>query len=141
MSFCNGKLYVAFAQADRGIVVAWNWNGTRFGNSVKYLDTAIQPTFDYFSAPALACWKPATGSFNDQFRLWIAFTGTDQKLYYGYHNDTDANGQRINFHHNVPNQTSVRSTAMSVQGGTLRIGWVGVSNKHIYFQSTNDAST
>jgi hypothetical protein len=148
MSFCNGKLYVAFAQADREIVVLWNWNGTLFNGHVKYADTAMQPTFDYFSAPALACWKPASGTWADKTRLWIAFTGTDKKLYYGFHEDTDVNGQRIEpyvnngFHHlSMPNETSVRSPAMSVQSQTLRFGWIGINNNYINFQSTTDATT
>src|SRR5262245_36797205 len=95
MSFCNGQLYVAFTQADRRIVVLWNWNGTVFTGHVKYLDTSIEPQAGYYAAPALACWKPASGTWSDRTRLWIAFTGTDKKLYYGFHEDSDVNDQRI----------------------------------------------
>ncbi len=142
MSFCNGKLYVAFAQADQRIVVAWNWNGTLFANSVKYMDTAFHTT-GYYSAPALACWKPASGPYSDQTRLWIAQTGTNQKLYYGFLTDSDVNNQWMNPspHPSMPNQSSVKSPALSVQSQTLRYGWVGPSTKHFGFQSTTNAST
>lgn len=142
ISYCNGQVYVGWTDASDDINISWGSTGGAFSNTVHYIDTVYNIVgTSQFTAPALACWRAASGQFSDQTRLWIAFTGTDKKLYYGYFNGTGDNGGRINYHQTVPNQASVFSPALSVQGTTLRIGWVGVNNRYLNFESTNDAAT
>jgi hypothetical protein len=143
MSFCNGQTYVAWTEANSQISVAWGWNGSNFTGKVKYLDMSYEDlTNGIYTAPALTCWKAAFGQFHDHPRLWISFTGTDQKLYYGYFNGPGDDGGRINYHLTVPGEKTKVSTALTIgPGGGMRIGWVGLTNEFLYFEGTNDGGT
>lgn len=146
-AFCNGHLYTGWAGTDGHINVAWDFNGSGFNGKVAYADTAFEnrnntPTI--YTRPALACWQRP----GDIMRLWIFFTGTNDKLYLGYYEPGDENQEfeTIHTHYGngdhiqVPNQSSQRSPALAPYGGTLRIGWVGVNNGYLNFESTTDGA-
>lgn len=142
MSFCNGQVYVAWTGADDKIRVGWGSTGEGFAHIVTYTDTAYySQSNSIYTSPALECWRPASGTYSDKTRLWIAFTGTNNVLYVGYVNGTTDNGHPINGHWVVSNQmggyqTSNRSPVLAagtgtVQSGTMRIGWVGINNQYL----------
>jgi len=143
MSFCNNQLYAAWTGLDDHINVGWGSTGLGFSNVVTYSDTAYAYS-NIYTSPALACWQAASGTWSDKPRLWITFTGANEVIYLGYFNGTGDNGQRLNLHvpvvdQNGKSQTSNFSPVMSVQGGTLRIGWTGVSNGYLNYGLTVNA--
>jgi len=148
-AFCNGHLYTAWTGADDHVNVAWDFYSNPFGSGfsgkVTYADTAYNllvpaPGTNIYTRPALACWQ-ASG---DTTRLWIFFTGTNQRLYLGYYEPGDENQQSktvsIHLHTEVPNQSSNRSPALAPQGSTLRVGWVGDGNGYLNFESTTNGA-
>lgn len=147
-AYCNGHLYTGWTGGDDHVNVAWDFNGSGFSGQVTYSDTtyynhATNPTT--YTRPILACWNPSSGPYAGTTRLWILFTGTNKVLYLGYFDPSDVNHGfetiPIHVHTGVPNQTSVLSPAMATQGGTLRIGWVGVGNGYLNFESTTNGTT
>jgi hypothetical protein len=151
MSYCQNTLYIAWTQANQEIGIGWGTPGEQFSHWVIYQDTAFEDGNDgHYAAPAIGCWKSSTGDPNvDQTRLWIAFTGTNRKLYYGYFLSTDEDAPQgtldIHWHKTLKNGTTEQmspfSTAMSVQGATLRIGWVNPGSHNMHFASTTNALT
>jgi hypothetical protein len=150
MSNCNGHMYVAWAGSNDEINVAWDWNFSTqtWAGKVTYADTDLAyDSGGIYGAPVLACWKPASGYYAGTTHLWIFYTGTATEwggtydnIIYGVFSSNDVNGQELDGQSKVPNQTTQRTIALAVRGGTLSIGWAGLSNLWLNFESTNDAA-
>ncbi|HEY1391551.1 MAG TPA: hypothetical protein VGF38_23650 [Ktedonobacterales bacterium] len=129
--------------------VAWDFNGSGYNHKVAHADTAyydrsVNPSI--LTRPALACWQKS----GDSARLWILFTGVNKDMYLGYLDPADENqpfeAVRTHFyngqqHAQVGTETSLRSPALAPQGTTLRLGWVGQTNKYIYINATTTGNT
>lgn len=128
-SNCNGNLYVAWTGADDAVNIAWGSTGGAFAHKVTFnerayynLGTGSLPAL--YTSPSLTCWAPAYGPYAGVYQVWMAWTGTDQNLYFGYF-DGNPSHNYLYDRSTVPNQKSYFSPTIAAFGGTIRYAWVG----------------
>jgi len=144
VSYCNGQTYVAWTGVDDRINIGWDYISAPgfFGHKQTfddwtYEDTNTNPTT--LTSPELVCWKAASGQYSDMTRLWIVFTGTDRKLYYGF---LQEGNPKIQVHLTIPGQSSVYSPAAATSiTGALWVAWRGNTNKYLYIEQTPDGAS